>query len=41
MPMDENILTFNVTNWMTVILMLAIAGTLSGLAISVWKSRNP
>jgi hypothetical protein len=37
--MEENILTWNVANWITVILMAAIGFGLLGLAQKLYKSK--
>lgn len=40
--MDENIIAWNVTNWVTVILMAAIGFFLLGVATKfIQKKRNP
>lgn len=38
--MEENILTWNVANWITVILMGAVGFFLIGLAAKWWKQRQ-
>lgn len=38
--MDENIVTWNVTNWITVVLMVGISFALIGWAQSVWAKRQ-
>lgn len=38
--MDESILTWNVTNWITVILMAAIGFALLGLGQKLYASRK-
>jgi predicted negative regulator of RcsB-dependent stress response len=38
--MNENILTWNVENWITVILMAAIGFFLVGLAQKWWQSHH-
>lgn len=38
--MQENILTWNVTNWITVILMAAIGFTLLGIAQKLYQKHN-
>lgn len=40
MPLDENVVTWNVTNWITVVLMVAIGYTVLGFAQSWWSSRQ-
>ena len=40
MPMEENIITFNVTNMITVGLMLAITYTVGAWGVSLWRSRQ-
>jgi predicted cobalt transporter CbtA len=40
MPMDENIITWNVTNWITVVLMVAIGFALLGFAQNWWASKQ-
>ena len=37
--MEENIITWNVTNWITVILMAAIGFTLLGLGQKLYRSK--
>ena len=37
--MNENILTWNVTNWITVILMAAIGFTLIGVGAKLYQSK--
>lgn len=37
--MDENIITFNVTNWITVVIMAAIGFALFGLAQN-WYAKK-
>jgi hypothetical protein len=37
--MNENILTWNVTNWITVILMAAIGFALIGVGTKFYQSR--
>jgi len=37
--MNENILTWNVTNWVTVILMAAIGFTLIGLGAKFYQAK--
>jgi len=37
---EENIITWNVTNWITVVLMAAIAFTLLGFLQKWWKSKG-
>lgn len=41
MPMDENIVSWNFTNWVTVVLMVAIGLALLNLAQSWYASRQP
>jgi hypothetical protein len=38
--MDEAIVTWNVTNWITVVLMVAIAFAVAGWLQSLWVSRQ-
>jgi predicted cobalt transporter CbtA len=38
--MDENIITWNVTNWITVVLMVAIGFTLLGFAQNYWAKKQ-
>lgn len=38
--MNENILTWNFANWITVILMAAIGFTLIGLGAKFWQSKQ-
>jgi hypothetical protein len=40
MPLEENIITWNVTNWLTVALMGALFFAAAGLAQSWWSSRQ-
>jgi hypothetical protein len=40
MPMDENIVTWNVTNWITVVLMVAIGFALLGFVQNWWANRQ-
>lgn len=40
MPMEENIITFNVTNLITVGVMLAIVYTVLGWGMSLWRTRQ-
>jgi predicted cobalt transporter CbtA len=40
MPLDENIITWNVTNWITVVLMVAIGFALLGFAQNWWASKH-
>jgi hypothetical protein len=37
--MNENILTWNVTNWVTVILMAAIGFALLGMGAKLYQSK--
>jgi hypothetical protein len=37
--MNDNIITWNVTNWITVILMAAIGFALLGLGQNLWQSK--
>lgn len=37
---EETILTWNVTNWLTVILMAAIGLTLLGLGVKAYRGRQ-
>jgi hypothetical protein len=39
MAADENILTWNVTNWVTIVLMAAIAFAIIGFVQS-WYTKN-
>ena len=39
MPSDENILTWNVTNWITVVLMVAIGFAFIGFLQNWWVKR--
>jgi len=39
--MDENIITFNVTNWITVVLMAAIGFALLGGLQNWWMKKHP
>jgi len=38
--MDENIISWNVTNWITVVLMVAIGYTLLGLLQNWYAKKN-
>lgn len=38
--MDENIITWNFTNWITVVLMVAIGFALVGFAQNWWATRQ-
>jgi hypothetical protein len=38
--MNENIITWNVTNWLTVVLMVAIGFTILGFAQNYWASKQ-
>lgn len=40
MPMDENIVTWNFTNWVTVVLMVFISYTLIGFGQRWWAARQ-
>lgn len=40
MALDENIVTWNVTNWITVVLMVAIAFCLLGFVQNYWAKRQ-
>jgi hypothetical protein len=40
MAMDENIVTWNVTNWITVVLMVAIGFTGLGFLQTWWAKRQ-
>jgi hypothetical protein len=40
MAMDENIVTWNVTNWITVVLMVALGYALIGWGQAVWAKRQ-
>ena len=40
MPADENIVTWNVTNWITVVLMVAIFFAGAGFAQKWWVNRQ-
>lgn len=40
MPSDENILTWNVTNWITVVLMVAIGFAFLGFLQNWWAKRQ-
>jgi hypothetical protein len=40
MPMDENIVTWNVTNWITVVLMVALGFVTLGWLQNLWASRQ-
>jgi hypothetical protein len=37
---DENIVTWNVTNWVTVVIMVGIGFALIGWGQSVWAKRQ-
>ena len=37
---DEQILTWNPTNWITVVLMAAVGFTLLGFAAKWWQARQ-
>ena len=39
--MDENIITWNVVNWLTVVLMVAIGFALLGFVQNWWAAKNP
>jgi FlaG/FlaF family flagellin (archaellin) len=38
--MDENIVTWNVTNWITVVLMVAIGFAILGVIQAWWTQRQ-
>jgi len=38
--LDENIITWNVTNWITVVLMVAIGFVLLGFAQNWWAAKH-
>jgi hypothetical protein len=40
MAMDENIVTWNVTNWITVVLMVGIGFAFLGFAQNWWTTRQ-
>ena len=40
MPMDEKIVTWNVTNWITVVLMVALGFVTLGWLQNLWASRQ-
>ena len=40
MPKDENIVTWNVTNWITVSLMIALMFVGAGWLQTAWASRQ-
>jgi hypothetical protein len=40
MAMDENIVTWNVTNWITVVLMVALGYALIGWGQTLWAKRQ-
>jgi hypothetical protein len=40
MPLDENIVSWNVTNWITVVLMVAIGFTVVGFAQRWWAAKQ-
>jgi len=37
---NENIITWNVTNWITVVLMVAIGFTILGFAQNYWANKK-
>lgn len=40
MPMDENIVSWNFTNWVTVVLMVAIGFAILGGLQAWWSSKR-
>ena len=40
MPLDENIVTWNVTNWITVVLMVAIGFAALGFVQKWWVANH-
>ena len=40
MPLEENIITWNVTNWITVVLMVAIGFAALGFVQNWWAAKH-
>ena len=40
MPLEENIISWNVTNWITVVVMVLLGYALLGFAQSWWTARQ-